>query len=78
MCLSIPAKIISIEGEMAKVELGNNIINASLQLVENAKPGDYVLLHTGFAIELIDEKEAEERLNLLREVYGDIETYDQL
>lgn len=78
MCLSIPAKIVSIEGEMAKVELGNNIINASLQLVENAKPGDYVLLHTGFAIELIDETEATERLNLLREVYGDNETYDQL
>ncbi len=77
MCLSIPAKIISIQAEMAKVELGNNVIDASLQLVENAKTGDYVLLHTGFAIEIIDEKEALERLEILSEVYGQNETEDQ-
>ncbi|MFA8436056.1 MAG: HypC/HybG/HupF family hydrogenase formation chaperone [Marinifilaceae bacterium] len=70
MCLSIPAKVISIEGEKAKVSIGNTISEASLQLVENVQIGDFVLLHTGFAIEVIDEKQAMETINLLNEVYG--------
>ncbi len=75
MCLSIPAKIISIDGVKAKVSIGNTISEASLQLVENAEIGDYVLLHTGFAIEIINEKEAFETIKLLNEVYGNDENY---
>ena len=75
MCLSIPAKIVSIDGIMAKVSLGSTIAKASLQLVENAKIGDYVLLHTGFAIEIINEKEAFETIKLLNEIYGDEDNY---
>ena len=76
MCLSIPAKIIEIENQMAKVSIGNVISEASLQLVEDAKIGDYVLLHTGFAIEIINEKEANETIRLLNEVYSNPENYD--
>ena len=68
MCLSIPAKIISIEGNMAKVSLGGSEVSASLQLVDDVKVGDYVLLHTGFAIEKIDEVEAMETMKLLKEI----------
>ena len=71
MCLSIPAKIVSIDGNIARVSIGSTIAQASLQLIENAKIGDYVLLHTGFAIEIINEKEAMETIKLLNEVYGD-------
>jgi hydrogenase expression/formation protein HypC len=72
MCLSIPAKIVSIEGNMARVSLGGSVVNASLQLVDDVKVGDYVLLHTGFAIEKINEAEAMETMRLLREI-GNIE-----
>ena len=68
MCLSIPAKIIEIDGEMAKVMVGEATVNASLQLLDNAVVGDYILLHTGFAIEKISEEEAIETLSLINEL----------
>jgi len=58
MCLSIPAKIVEINDQMAKVEVGGVKYEASLQMLTDVKVGDYVLLHTGFAIEKIDEEEA--------------------
>ena len=68
MCLSVPAKILSIEGEKARVSLGGAEYNAALNLLDNVKVGDYVLLHSGFAIQKIDEEEATETLRLLNEV----------
>jgi hydrogenase expression/formation protein HypC len=68
MCLSIPARIVSIEGNMAEVSAGGTIFKAGLHMIENAKPGDYVLLHAGFAIQKISEKEAEVTLKLLDEL----------
>ena len=68
MCLAIPAEIISMEGEMAKVSIGGTIINASLQLLENPKIGEFVLLHSGFAIERLSKEEAEETLRLFKEL----------
>ena len=68
MCLSVPAKIVQIEGQRARVSLGGAEYNAALDLVEDVKVGDYVLLHSGFAIQVIDEKEAMETLQLLNEV----------
>lgn len=69
MCLSVPAKILSIEDEMAQCSVGGAIVQASLQMVtaEGIKPGDYVLLHTGFALQKISEEEAEASLNLFNE-----------
>ncbi|MDD5571077.1 MAG: HypC/HybG/HupF family hydrogenase formation chaperone [Bacteroidales bacterium] len=72
MCLSIPAKIQSIEGDMAKVSIGGTIVNASLQLLDNPKIGEYVLLHSGFAISKLSEEEAAETIRLLREL-GEID-----
>ena len=74
MCLAIPGKIVSIKNSMAKVDVAGTIKKGSLQLVPEAKMGDYVLLHAGFAIQVIDEDEALETLRLLEtisdEVYG--------
>lgn len=68
MCLAVPAKVIKIDGELAEVELGGLIRKASIMLVPDVRVGDYVLLHAGFAIQKLDEKEAEETIHLLNEV----------
>ena len=68
MCLAIPALVKSIEGHQAEVEIGGVTRQASIQLTPEVKVGDYVLLHTGYAINIIDEAEAEETLKLLREL----------
>jgi hydrogenase expression/formation protein HypC len=68
MCLAIPALITSINGEQAVVDIEGVTREISLQLTPDARVGDYVLLHTGYAIGVIDAVEAEETLKLLREM----------
>jgi hydrogenase expression/formation protein HypC len=68
MCLAIPALIKSISGEQAVVDIEGVTRDISLQLTPGAKVGDYVLLHTGYAISVIDAAEAEETLKLLRQM----------
>ena len=68
MCLSIPAEIISIEGGLAKVSIGGTIVTAGLQLIEKSDVGDYVLVHSGFAIEKISKEEAAEQILRLKEL----------
>jgi hydrogenase expression/formation protein HypC len=68
MCLSIPAQIISIDGTMAEVSSGGAVFRADLQMLEDAKVGDYILLHAGFAIQKVSEKEAEKTIRLFEEM----------
>ena len=68
MCLSIPARIVSINGSMAEVSAGGTIFKAGIHMIENAKVGDYILLHAGFAIQKISEHEAEETIRLFEEM----------
>ncbi len=68
MCLGIPAKIKSINGDKALVSVGGTEYEASIQLLEDVEIGDYVLLHTGFALEKISEAEAMETFRLLKEL----------
>jgi len=68
MCLAIPVKIIEIDGTMGTVEFGGVKKDIALQLVPDAKVGDYVLLHAGFAIQKLDIKEAQETIRLLEEI----------
>ena len=68
MCLSIPAKVVTISGDMATVSLGETVVNASLQLVDDIKIGDYILLHTGFAIQKLSKEDAEETFKLFEEL----------
>lgn len=67
MCLSIPAKIEKIEGDTALVSVGGATYTAGLDMVSDVEVGDYVLIHTGFAIQKISEEEAEETLRLFEE-----------
>jgi hydrogenase expression/formation protein HypC len=67
MCLAVPGKILSIDGMTGVVNMNGVEVNAGLQLVPEAKVGDYVLLHAGFAIQVIDEEEALETAELLAE-----------
>jgi len=68
MCLAIPALIKSINGQQAEVDIEGVRREVSLQLTPEARAGDYVLLHTGYAISVIDADEAEETLKLLRQI----------
>jgi hydrogenase expression/formation protein HypC len=68
MCLAIPALIKSIENKEAEAEIGGITRRISLWLTPEAKVGDYVLVHTGYAISVLDQKEAEETLTLLRQI----------
>ncbi len=67
MCLSIPAKVISIDGDTARASVGGAEYDANLQMVEGVKVGDYILLHTGFAIEKLDKEEALKTLKTFEE-----------
>ena len=73
MCLAIPALIKFIEDKEAEAEIGGITRRISLWLTPEAKVGDYVLLHTGYAINILDQEEAEETLKLLEEVAALVE-----
>jgi len=68
MCLAIPALVKSIDGYQAEVDIDGVTRRVSIQLTPEVNVGDYVLLHTGYAISVIDEDEARETLELLKEL----------
>ncbi|MFZ0448904.1 MAG: HypC/HybG/HupF family hydrogenase formation chaperone [Desulfatiglandaceae bacterium] len=68
MCLAIPSRIISIKDQMGMIDVDGVRREASLLLLDDARVGDYVIVHAGFAIHRIDETEALESLKTLREV----------
>ena len=68
MCLAVPVRIISVDGNEAETEISGVQRRVSIALTPEAKIGDYVLLHTGYAIGVVDEAEAEETLKLLEEI----------
>ena len=70
MCVAIPARIMEINGTNAVVDIEGVRRQASLMLVEGARVGDYVILHAGFAITVVDEEEASKSLALLREMFS--------
>jgi hydrogenase expression/formation protein HypC len=67
MCLAVPAKIESISGQRAMVALAGNRFEAIIALVPEAKVGDWVLVHAGFAITTLDERDAKETYELLKQ-----------
>ena len=72
MCLSIPGKITEIYKDgsllMGKVDFGGVLKEVCLDYVPEAQAGQYVLIHVGFAISLLDEEEAQETMGILREM----------
>jgi len=69
MCLAIPAKVVELtEGKMASVEIGGVKKSVSVSLVDGINVGDYVIIHTGFALSKLDPEEAEQTLELFAEM----------
>ena len=66
MCLAIPMKVLEVKGNTALVEQGGVSKEVRIDFLDGVKPGDYVLIHAGFAIERIRPDEAEETLRLIR------------
>jgi len=67
MCLAVPGKIVSISGQNALIDFGGVQREANVALVE-PKVGDYVVVHAGFAIQVVDEEEAKETIKLWEEL----------
>lgn len=80
MCLAIPGKIVEIvdaENHIAKVEIGGVRRGINVGMLDDIKVGEWVLVHVGFAMSRIDEKEAEETLRLLQELGSYKEEFEQ-
>ena len=67
MCLAVPAEVKSIEGHMATVDYGGVSRKTNISLVD-AKVGDFVIVHAGYAIQVMDKQEAEKTLELFQEM----------
>lgn len=68
MCLAIPAKIMSLEDSKAQVDFGQGVLREVDVSLVSAKLGEYVLVHAGYAIQVVEEKEALETLSLWNDV----------
>jgi hydrogenase expression/formation protein HypC len=72
MCLGIPGKILSIYKDhgtkMAKIDFGGVSQEACIEVIPDAKPGDWTIVHAGFALNKLSEEEAQETLDILREM----------
>jgi hydrogenase expression/formation protein HypC len=68
MCLAVPVKIEELEGEQAVATLAGNRIQVNTALVPGVKVGDWVLVHAGFAITVVDESDARETFRIFREM----------
>ena len=74
MCLAIPGKVLEIQGNVAKVDFGNGVIrDVDITLVD-VDVNKYVLVHTGYAIQVMEEEDAKETLDLWREI---LDAFDQ-
>ena len=74
MCLSIYGKLTAVDGDTGTVDIGGVERKVGLQLVPGACPGDYVLVHAGFAIQVVDAEEAKSTMALLGEIFEAEET----
>lgn len=80
MCLAIPGKIVEIvdaANNLAKIEIGGVRRIVNIGMLDDVVLGDYVLIHVGFAMSKIDEKEAHETLEILRELGSYQEEFEQ-
>jgi hydrogenase expression/formation protein HypC len=77
MCLAVPMRIQSIDGVMAQAEVGGVLRVVSAMLTPDARVGDYVLVHAGYAISVVDEEEAQATLQLLDEIAAMSDAQDE-
>ncbi len=77
MCLAVPAQVLFVTGQEAEVDVGGVRRRISIALTPEVRVGNYVLIHTGFAISVLDEEEARETLKLFRELDEFSQTTDR-
>ncbi len=75
MCWAVPTRLVQIDGQVGRVEIGGTVREVGLQLLEDPRVGDYVLIHAGLAIARLDPEQAEETLALLRSYADAVEVY---
>jgi len=68
MCLAIPGKVVSVKEDKAEVDFGEGVLREVNVALVSVKIGEYVLVHAGYAIQVLDEKEAQETLSLWRQI----------
>ncbi len=68
MCLAVPGKIVKLKGAEARVDFSGMVREVRMDMLPSAKIGDYVIVHAGFALQVLDEKEAHETLKLISEL----------
>jgi hydrogenase expression/formation protein HypC len=68
MCLGVPAKVLRIDGEWAWVDVNRVHLKVNTALVADVKPGDYVIVHAGFAIQKLSPEEGESTLELFKQI----------
>ncbi|PYG88420.1 hydrogenase expression/formation protein HypC [Ruminiclostridium sufflavum DSM 19573] len=68
MCLGLPAKVLSIDGNNSTVEMMGVSNTISIELLENVKAGDYVLVHAGCAIQILDQEEALKTIEIFEDI----------
>lgn len=68
MCLAVPARVVRLEGMSAEVDIAGNRRETRIDLLENVQVGDHLLVHAGFAITKLSDEEAQESLQLWREI----------
>lgn len=79
MCLAVPARVLSVEGNVATVDLAGTQARARLDaLGEEVRVGDWLLIHTGFAIRRLDPEDAQETLQLFEELFSAMEAEDDI
>lgn len=73
MCLAIPAKVVEINGSSAKVDFGSGVLREVNVMLVDVKIGEYVLVHAGYAIQVLDKKSAEETIRLWNQILSEFE-----
>ncbi len=68
MCLAIPAKVLEVQGDVARVDFGQGVAREVNVMLVDAHVGEYVLVHAGYAIQVVNQEAAEESLRLWREI----------
>lgn len=68
MCLAVPMKIIAVDGDTARASLSGLVQEIDVRFLDNPRPGDYAIVHAGFAIDKLDLAEAKKTLDLFREL----------
>jgi len=76
LCLAIPAKVLEVNGDVANVDFGQGVAREVNVMLVDARVGEYVLVHAGYAIETLDQEAAEESLKMWRELLEQNQSYD--